>query len=49
VPDKLAKKLALETTPYSRASLSSLNVSQDFIRYITSAGPLASLNIVALE
>jgi 2,4-dienoyl-CoA reductase-like NADH-dependent reductase (Old Yellow Enzyme family) len=49
VPDKLAQDVALAATPFARASLDALSVSQDFIRYMTTAIPVSSLNIVAPE
>jgi 2,4-dienoyl-CoA reductase-like NADH-dependent reductase (Old Yellow Enzyme family) len=47
VPRKLAKGEALVRTPYRREALSPLlAVSDDFLRYLTTAPPLASLHIV---
>lgn len=49
VPQKFADDIPLTPTPYSRSTLSALGVSRDFIRYMTTAIPVSSLNIVAPE
>jgi 2,4-dienoyl-CoA reductase-like NADH-dependent reductase (Old Yellow Enzyme family) len=47
VPEKFKKDIALAEPPFSRSSLSELKVSNDFIRYMTTAFPVSTLNIVA--
>lgn len=47
VPARLAADEPLVRTPFDRDRLGALAVSDDFLRYITTAGPLASLRIVA--
>lgn len=47
VPAKLARGEALVETPFERERLATQDVSLDFIRYLTTAPPLASLHIVA--
>jgi 2,4-dienoyl-CoA reductase-like NADH-dependent reductase (Old Yellow Enzyme family) len=46
LPARLARSEALARTPYEAASLAALGISDDFLRYLTTAGPLSSLNIV---
>ncbi len=46
VPAKLAAGEALARTPFSREALARLGVSEDFVRYLATAPPLASLHIV---
>ncbi len=47
VPARLRAGESLARTPFDRERLRALGVSDDFLRYITTAGPLASLRIVA--
>lgn len=47
VPRKLAAGEPLARTPFRREALTALGVSDDFVRYLTTAPPLASLHIVA--
>jgi 2,4-dienoyl-CoA reductase-like NADH-dependent reductase (Old Yellow Enzyme family) len=47
VPSKLAAGEPLARTPFRRDALAQLGVSDDFVRYISTAPPLASLQIVA--
>lgn len=46
VPERLAAGEALARTPFQREALAELGVSEDFVRYLTTAPPLASLHIV---
>lgn len=46
VPAKLSKGEALAQTPFDREALRALDVSEDFVRYLETAPPLASLGIV---
>ncbi len=46
VPGKLAAGEPLTRTPFQREALSRLSVSEDFVRYLASAPPLARLHIV---
>jgi 2,4-dienoyl-CoA reductase-like NADH-dependent reductase (Old Yellow Enzyme family) len=47
VPARLARGEALARPPYAAASLADKAVSADFIRYMTTAVPVSSLNIVS--
>lgn len=47
VPGKLAAGEPLARTPFRREALAQLGVSDDFVRYLATAPPLASLHIVA--
>lgn len=46
VPAKLVNGDSLVHTPFSRSELLGMSVSEDFVRYLTTAPPLASLHIV---
>lgn len=46
VPRKLATGAPLVRTPFARSALESLAVSEDFVHYLITAPPLASLHIV---
>lgn len=47
LPARLAAGEPLARTPYDRDQLRALGVSYDLLRYLTTAGPLSSLRIVA--
>lgn len=47
VPKKLAAGEPLARTPFTREALARLGVSDDFVHYLATAPPLASLHIVA--
>lgn len=47
VPGRFARSEPLTKTPYAADSLPALAVSDDFLRYLTSAVPVSSLGIVA--
>jgi 2,4-dienoyl-CoA reductase-like NADH-dependent reductase (Old Yellow Enzyme family) len=47
LPEKLATNTPLAAPPFARARLAELAVSRDFIRYMTTAVPVSSMNLVA--
>ncbi len=49
LPARLARDEALTPTPYRRDHLARVGISDDFVRYLATAPPLASLHIVERE
>lgn len=49
VPARFARHQALRPMPYAANDLAALEISPDFLRYLTTAIPVSTLNIVARE